>query len=232
MNWIVGVDGCPRGWIAVGERDGAITSRIVEAFEALFRAFSPVGIVTVDIPIGLTDRDSRQCDVLARRQLGPRASSVFPAPIRPCLNAATYEEAARISQECQQKSISKQSFAIYRKIREVDVALRSNPDLQKIVYEVHPEVCFQAWNSGVPMRENKKSVEGAAERRRLVDAEFAPTAFQRVRESHARKDATDDDIIDGFAALWIARRIASGTSRTLPSHPPFDSAGLPMRMVF
>lgn len=232
MNWIVGVDGCPRGWIAVGERDGSITSRIVESFEALFRAFSPVDVVTVDIPIGLTDRDSRQCDVLARRQLGPRASSVFPAPIRPCLSATTYEDAARISRECQNKGISKQSFAIYRKIREVDELLRSRPDLQQIVFEVHPEVCFQAWNEGVPMKQPKKSVEGAQERRRLVDRDFGPQAFSRIRESHPRKDATDDDIIDAFAALWTARRIVRRESNTLPSHPPRDSVGLPMQMVY
>ncbi|MFL5635521.1 MAG: DUF429 domain-containing protein, partial [Gemmatimonadaceae bacterium] len=45
-------------------------------------------------------------------------------------------------------------------------------------------------------------------------------------------DAADDDILDAFAALWTAERVARGAAITLPhADPPMDSVGLPMRML-
>src|SRR5699024_12100597 len=41
-----------------------------------------VRLVAVDIPVGLPDTGTRQADVLVRRRLGARASSVFPTPVR------------------------------------------------------------------------------------------------------------------------------------------------------
>lgn len=232
MSWIVGVDGCPAGWIAVGLNEARLLSEVLGRLENVFAAFADPAVVTVDIPIGLTDRGGRQCDVLARRQLGPRASSVFPAPIRPCLGASTYEEAARISRECQNKGISKQGFAIYRKIREVDDLLTSRADLRGVVFEIHPEICFQAWNGGVPMPHPKRSIDGAIERRNLVERHFGASAFSTVRAAHPRSAAADDDIIDAFAALWTAERIRRGEARSVAADPPRDRVGLPMQMVY
>jgi predicted RNase H-like nuclease len=66
----------------------------------------------------------------------------------------------------------------------------------------------------------------------LIGDSFGPLAFESARASVARRDATDDDIADAFAALWTARRIVAGVARSLPDVPLLDSAGLPMRMVY
>ena len=42
----------------------------------------------------------------------------------------------------------------------------------------------------------------------------------------------DDDIQDAIAALWTAHRLARGEAKSLPEHPPTDSTGLPMRIVY
>jgi hypothetical protein len=47
----------------------------------------------------------------------------------------------------------------------------------------------------------------------------------------AELEVADDDILDAFAALWTAERIAPGEAVTLPEVPPRDRHGLPMEMV-
>lgn len=185
-----------------------------------------------DIPIGLTDAGLRTCDVEARALLGPqRGSSVFAAPIRPALHAASYLEACEASFKAQQKKLSKQSWAIYPKIRELDDLLRSRADLRERVYEVHPEVTFAAWR-GTPIVEPKKKQPGFSARHDLVSRHFGSHAYDTVRSRYARQDVADDDILDAFAALWTAERILRGDAKSLPANPPFDSEGLPMRMMY
>jgi predicted RNase H-like nuclease len=82
------------------------------------------------MPIGLPERGPRACDLEARRLLGPgRASSVFPAPIRPVLVATSYDDACQIRLQVEGKKLSRQAWVIVPKIREVDDMLRDNSEL-------------------------------------------------------------------------------------------------------
>ena len=74
----------------------------------------------IDIPIGLPESGPRPADVEARRRVGPRRNSVFPAPARAVLGATTYGEACARSRQVGGKAISKQLFNILGKIAEVD----------------------------------------------------------------------------------------------------------------
>lgn len=234
MPLIGGADGCPAGWIVVEQDTGTgdLQSRVVRGIEELFGDARELAVLAIDIPIGLTESGPRECDVLARRRIRPRSSSVFPAPIRPALAGQTYEDASRISRERQDRGISKQAFMIYPKIRAVDEALRADQSLRDRVFEVHPEVCFHEWNGGRPMLHAKKTFSGAHDRYKLVESVFGAEPFARIRAQHRPSSVADDDIIDAFAALWTAGRIASGTARSLPESVPFDAAGLPMRMMY
>jgi predicted RNase H-like nuclease len=233
MIHIAGVDGCPAGWLCLIEEMSSrrVGSKIFATFADLADALE-VNIIAIDIPIGLTDSGPRACDVQARRTLGsPRGGSVFPAPIRPALAAANYAEACAISRSVQGKAISAQGWAICRKIAEVDAVLRVRPDLRERVIEVHPELSFAQWN-GSPIEEGKKTAAGAARRRTLIDAHFGSEAVDTVRRRYKRREASTDDILDAFAALRTAERIMSGEAVTIPTQPPRDSAGLPMRSVY
>jgi predicted RNase H-like nuclease len=200
--------------------------------EELFAAAPSIDVLAIDIPIGLTDAHARQCDAEARRLLGPRrASSVFPAPIRPALHASTYEAACAASFAAQRKKLSKQAWAIYPKIRELDALLTRRADLRQRIFEVHPEVTFATW-SGSPIVASKKSAEGFATRQALVSRHFGMDAYETVRARYKRKDVADDDILDAFAALWTAERIQRNAARSLPPRAPVDSAGMPMRIVY
>lgn len=227
---LIGIDGCPNAWIAIlQDSAGRLTSERVTDLADLFDRVNP-GVVAIDIPIGLADTGARRCDVEARRLLGRRKSSVFPAPILPALAASDREAAHHISMAAHGKGVGSQSFGIYAKVKEVEDLLQTRSDLRDRVYEIHPELCFYAWNQDVPMVHPKRSGPGFMERLALVSGEFGGTAFDDVRARYSRSKVSDDDILDAFAALWTARRIADGTSVSLPNPSDMSSTGLRMAM--
>lgn len=74
----------------------------------------------IDIPIVFPAGDPRPGDLAARKITGPRASSVFAAPLRPVLGSASSDEAWGRSIAACGKSVSRQAFAILPKIESVD----------------------------------------------------------------------------------------------------------------
>jgi predicted RNase H-like nuclease len=232
MTTIGGADGCPGGWVCI-ERDtitGDIFAEVLPTTREMMERGRCLAVLTVDIPIGLTDAEPRECDREARQLLASkRSSSVFPAPVRAALDAPSYLEACEVSAAACGKRLSKQAHAIMWRIREVDAILRSEPELRARVREIHPEVCFYAW-AGHPMEHAKRTPEGRAERLQLVEEHFAG-AFHTIRQEIPQKQAADDDILDAFAALWTAERIVRGTASTVPAVPLEDRFGLRMEMV-
>ncbi len=230
---VAGIDGCRAGWLCVTKdfSTGDIVARILRRIDDVLHLNQKPAVVAVDIPIGLTDAGPRCCDLEARAKLGrPRASSVFPAPIRPMLNATTYQQACQIGLCASGKKLSMQTWTILPKIREVDIFMRSNTAFQTRVYEVHPEVCFWAWNNRCAMQNKKKTSAGRAERENLVKPCYGQ-AYQAAQNSLPRGQYANDDLLDAFAALWSAERILTNQNIVLPANPPTDSCGLRMEMV-
>jgi predicted RNase H-like nuclease len=158
----------------------------------------------IDIPIGLADREPRSCDVAARRLLGPRRSSIFPAPARPVLKATSYDEACLLSRRACGKGISKQLYNILDKIRTVD-ALQT-PGLQDQLFEMSPELSF-AELTGRPMSANKRTAEGRDDRRQALTS---PSAFGEavsgILDGPPPAGAKRDDVVDALIGAWTARR--------------------------
>jgi predicted RNase H-like nuclease len=210
---------------------GQIDARILGQLGELLAMKPRPKIVTIDVPIGLTDVGARVCDLQARKLLKfPRSCSVFPAPIRPVLAAECYAEACQIGLRVDGRKINRQTWAIVPKIREVDACLRGHPSHQRRMREVHPEVCFCAWNSNKAMGSRKKSMAGRAEREALVEPRYG-NGYRVAQSSLPHGQYNNDDLLDAFAALWTAERIAVGVSTVLPTDPPLDSWGLRMEIV-
>ena len=224
MKPLAGVDGCPGGWVAAIDRGGLIEIVVIPRLRDLL-AREVFEIVTVDMPIGLTEIGPRPPDTLTRRFLGPvRGTSVMPAPIRPAAYSKSHAEATAIRTAAEGKGVAIQAYGIYAKVAEVDEFLRSDETARGIVVEVHPEVSFALW-SGAPIVAKKKTPEGAAIRRALVEEEFGPVPAH----GYPRRLLAPDDVLDAFACLWTARRIRAGTARTFGGE--IDAEGLPMRIV-
>jgi predicted RNase H-like nuclease len=192
---VAGVDGCRAGWaVALATLDEIVEVRVVPTFADVL-ALRPAAIA-IDMPIGLADAGPRACDIEARRRLGPRRSSVFPAPLRPMLAANTYQEALAIG------GLSKQAYYLLPKIREVDALI--TPRRQRTIVEAHPELCF-ARLVGHPCRAPKRTAEGRAERQMVVSLTIdrPPTG------------AAWDDVLDACALVETARRVLSGNVERL-----------------
>jgi SagB-type dehydrogenase family enzyme len=239
---VAGVDGCKAGWFvaiaSVTMENETNTSCefslknvfVANAFTEVFSKTSDCKLVCVDIPIGLSDGDKpRECDGAARELLrGRRASSVFPSPIRPCLSAVDYETASKISFEYTGKKLNKQTFALMKKIREVDDLM--TPELQNRVREIHPEVLFWALNGQKPIELNKKTVIGQAQRHSLLQVIFTDIDSILVRAPIS--GYAMDDALDAIVAAWTAGQAVIGKAKTLPEKPPLDSKGLRMEMLY
>lgn len=142
-------------------------------------------------------------------------------------------EASAATERADGRRVGAQAWGIYPRVRDIDRALRTSPaSVPRKVYEVHPEVSFRAWNGDRAVQAPKKTREGNAVRRRLVDRHFGADAYPGVRAAFLKKHVADDDILDAFAALWSAERILRGVAATLPPDPPSDRFGLPMRIVY
>jgi len=226
---LAGLDGCRAGWVAVVKDGVMITTRILRTDDDLLALLARCAVVAIDIPIGLTEKDARGCDVQARRMAGSRGSSVFPAPIRPVIALRDYVEANRVSREHQDRGMSKQAFAICPKVHQIDQLLQQNTWARDRMYEIHPEVTFNAWNRA-PLDASKHTASGRAARHALAAAHFGDDVVDHAL-AETRGIAKSDDVLDAFAALWTAERIAHGESREL-TDGRMDGVGLPMRIVY
>lgn len=234
MTRLAGVDGCKKGWICIikDTETGAISSELFSTAKLLHKQFSDDSIIAVDIPIGLSGNGYRLCDSQAKEILGPRQSSVFHAPIRSILPISNHKEANEINKKTCKRGLSIQAFSICKKIREFDEILSKQPSLQQRIKEVHPELCFWAWNRNQPMHCAKKTNEGKKARHNIVTEYYGAASVQNVRSKYLRKEVADDDIYDAYAALWTAERIVRGEAGRIPDSPPCDETGLLMEMWF
>ena len=230
----LGVDGCRAGWFYFSFEGDDLTWGLAPKVQGLVDAVPDSSTILIDTPIGLRSANDgeRLCDLAARRLLSPvRHSSVFPAPSRQALGASSYEEASSINREILGKGLSKQTWAIAPKIREVDGLLQSSAKARRMLREVHPEVCFCGL-AGRPMQYSKKKREGFEERMEVLRTYYpeADLITHEAVQPHTRNELALDDVVDAFVASLCARQI--GECVSLPQQPEFDVKGLPMEIVY
>ena len=235
--FVVGVDGCRAGWVAVSlDEDHNWQVEVFQNIGALWTACRQAQLILIDMPIGLPGGGvmSRRCDAEARKLLGKRHCTVFSAPCRESLQAATHPDASNINRERLGKGMSCQCFHILRKVEQVDTFLRGNPGAGLVVREVHPEICFWALNGRQAIADGKKTVPGREERLQILEADFPSTRHlfgEVVRwRKESRLDVVEDDIIDALAAAVTGSR--PDRLESIPQQKERDAAGLPMEMVY
>jgi predicted RNase H-like nuclease len=232
---VAGLDGCRAGWVLAtvramptgDTRTPPIEIRVVDGLETVLGDLASRRLVAagIDIPIGLPPSGPRACDVGARRMLGARRSTIFPAPARAVLATESYEEACALSRDASGKAISKQTFNILPKIREVDRLLAPATALQTHLFEMCPELSFAAL-TGSPMLHAKRTAEGRAERRAALRRVFGDVADRAQRPPSG---AASDDVLDALVGAWTACRYVNGTHIQLGGD--MDEIGLRMQII-
>jgi len=223
---VLGVDGCRGGWL-VARTDVADHVAVTWSW---FRSIREIAItladaVAIDIPIGLPGSGRRACDVAARAMVGPRRSSVFPAPMRCVLGATTYADARALLAARGGPSMSAQAFGIVRAVADVDAVMA--PALEDRVIEAHPEGVFAALAGAMPP---KRSVEGAAARTSALQSAYGERLDVAALVSERPRIAGVDDALDALACAWTAELWLSGETVSLGDGSR-DERGLLMRIV-
>lgn len=218
MTHVVGIDGCPGGWVAACLAGGTVTWRTAPV-EGIGDLLPRGGVAGIDMPIGLLDHGRRECDALARRELPGAASRVFTTPPRAVLEAGPGAPNADVQSLCRELmgvGVSRQALHLADRILALDTALAERSDT--IAIEVHPELAFRELAGEV--LPSKHGADGIAQRRACL-AGWRPD-IESVLATRPRIPLVD--ALDALAALWSAVRWRDGRARTLPADataPPF-----------
>lgn len=235
----VGVDGCRGGWcyVALCESglNGGYQAGISKTIQSLIDQFPDQARYFIDMPIGLIDQapGHRSCDLIARKKLGKRRHSVFAAPCRAVLETADYQQACAISRQQIGKALSRQSYHLIPKIRELDQYLTKNPNKHANIFECHPELCFYALNNSQAMQHNKKTPSGYLERLAVL-ADYLSDSAQivaQVLSEYPRRTVLRDDIVDALCNAIGAQLSADGLVQ-IPDKSEHDLVGMPMRICY
>ncbi|MHB8280503.1 MAG: DUF429 domain-containing protein [Candidatus Humimicrobiaceae bacterium] len=208
---------------------------------ASFCSDHPLRQILIDIPIGLKEFEpgERKCDVETRKYLGPqRGSSAFRVPTRKTVYCDEgYKKASNINFNLTGKKISKQTFNICKKIREIDELLKTTEAghfLHSIMHESHPEAVFKSL-AGASLPYSKKTKDGFNERLNIIKTFNSSIDFflDRIYKNFRKYEVQPDDILDASALAIATMNIyLTEKIRRFPETPEFDKRGICMEIVF
>jgi predicted RNase H-like nuclease len=202
---VLGIDWAGRRWVCVVLDSANVHVTSERSFEALIDRFSSAAAIAVDIPIGLPPTwPGRRAEHEARKLVHP--STVFPTYPRSVYECSVHSDAVALCRERGWPGISRQSYGLYRRMREVEAYADR-------VREIHPEVSFWKMNGESKLAASKHTWNGLFERRGLLAREGI------LIGDHLPEDVPPADVLDAAAAAWTAHRIAQGRHETLPATP-------------
>lgn len=235
---VLGIDGCPGGWLIVGRDPFQYSLEVVSGPENLQERIYNSALTFIDIPIGFHATESpRNCDVILRGKLGPYyANSVFNVPVREAVYAKSYEEACDINQKITGKKFSRQFWNIIPRVREIDSLLQNCGNMRYKVKECHPEWLFKLMNGNEDISAKKKTNDGSGHRKKLLFSRGAPVDDLQAKliEHYYRKDAKVNDLLDALALNYSAWQTMFGDKelKSFPSVPEFDERGRHMAIFY
>jgi predicted RNase H-like nuclease len=212
---VLGVDGCPGGWVGVLLDGSTSSASCAPTLAALVATYGAVDCVAVDIPLGLPDSTRRQADALVRRELGRRGACVIDAAVVAAYEAGSHAHGSAAHRAATGRGLSIQAWHLGPRV--LDARAFAGAETHCVV-EAHPELSF--WAMGRSPLPAKKTAPGEAARRELLAAEG-------ITVPQLPAPARRDDLLDACAVAWTARRHVAGRATSYPSPPEVFSDGLP-----
>ena len=227
----LGADGCRGGWIVCVLDHGKMRMGRYDSVEALIQAYPEFDAFLIDMAVGLrTSVDQLRPDDLARKELGPRSSSIFPIPCRQAVYAGTEEEKKQANIKALGKSLPKQTINIIPKIRELDEFLTVHPEYKNRILESHPEIDFARLHGSVVLS-RKKEFTGFSERTAILKKYLPGGSFSGMWDKAKKLSCNPDDLLDAVCLAVTAALASKGMCETIPAEPEQDDTGLYMKLT-
>ncbi|WP_165904944.1 DUF429 domain-containing protein [Dehalobacter sp. 14DCB1] len=230
----VGIDGCKGKWVAVCITENSFEVEKFNTINDICKRYSNADSLIIDIPIGLPERRSdARPDLLAKKELGKKGSSIFEVPCRQAVYAQGKDEAIECNVSVLGKKLNPFSLGITKAIKQVDEFLQNNPHWKNRLVESHPEFCFSKLNENRPVLEDKTTNEGQQKRLEIL-RRYYPDANQVIEKFLAdvpyRKKI--DDVIDALCLAVTGKIILENGLKTIPEKPMMDDKEILMQMVY
>ena len=118
------------------------------------------------------------------------------------------------------------------KVGEVHDFMRANPGAGHFLYEVHPHLSFLELRGGLmEARRDGRKPRFRDQLSYLCDI-YPSEALYQALTAFRHAEASRHDILDAFAMLWSAKRIATSRAERLPSTPVYDARGFDMAVWY
>ena len=212
---VVGIDGCRKGWIAVATREGRFeAARVYPDVQRLVEAWSDAAVFAIDMPLSFPESYPRRTETAVREYLERGAPSLFPTMPRKVLVETTYEKAVGKARSTTGKGITRQAYALRKKMFEVESLLSETRDRR--FFEVHPEVSFRvlAAEVGAVVDAPKRSWNGHLQRLETLRRGGVVVPAEPIE---GLGGAGTDDVLDAAVTAWTGHRIRRGMARSFPS---------------
>jgi len=118
------------------------------------------------------------------------------------------------------------------KIREVHEFMRANPGSGHFLFEVHPRLSFLELKGGLAEQQPADSKPRFRDQLSFLCDIFPTEALYQALTAFRHAEASRHDILDAFAMLWSAKRIATSRAERLPSMPVYDAGGFDMAIWY
>ena len=209
----IGVDGCRGGWAAAVLDHGELRLKVYKSIAAIVKEYPLFDAFLVDMAIGLrSSRDQKRPDAAARKELGIKASSVFPIPSRDAVYAEGEEDQKRAN------------------LRTLDEFLKDNPEYRGKILESHPEVDFARLNGSVVLSK-KKEEPGPTERIHILSEYLDKRDLSNMYDKAKELGCGQDDLIDAICLAVTGALHAHGQSESLQEQMEPDEKGLSMQLT-
>ena len=118
------------------------------------------------------------------------------------------------------------------KVREVHDYMRANHGSGHSLYEVHPRLSFLELKGGIADRSPDERTPRFRDQLGYLCDIFPSDALYQALTAFRHAEASRHDILDAFAMLWSAKRIATSRAERLPSIPVYDARGFDMAIWY
>jgi predicted RNase H-like nuclease len=110
--------------------------------------------------------------------------------------------------------------------------MRANPGSGHFLYEVHPRLSFLELKGGVAGQQPADGKPRFRDQLSFLCDIFPSEALYQALTAFRHAEASRHDILDAFAMLWSAKRIATSRAERLPSMPVYDAGGFDMAIWY